>query len=331
MTLAVLALAAVPGAAQDTVTVSTGDGGGYAKHSGRILDYTGRRLQMLTDGDAPRTFPAEKVLHVQTPYGPDQVAADEAFDRGQFDRALALYRRAGTDESRRWVRRRIMARIVWCYRHLDQLDQAGEWFRLLIASDPSTQYFACVPLAWMPRQPAAAVEQAARQWIGDDQPAVVLLGASHLLTGDARSHAAAAEKLGQLTTASDRRVALLARAQTWRTATAGAQQQPLDAWSNTIGRMPEALTAGPYFVLGRAHMQREQWEQAALALMRVPILHAGHRRLGAQCLADAGRSLQRLGRTAEALRLYRELIADYPNTPPAAEARGRIQEMAKGN
>ena len=61
LALTVLALAALPAAAQDTVTVSTGDGGGYAKYSGRILDYNGQRLQMIVDGDTARSFPAEKV------------------------------------------------------------------------------------------------------------------------------------------------------------------------------------------------------------------------------------------------------------------------------
>ena len=316
-------LMVAPSLAQDTVIVATGNGS--AKHSGRIVDYTGRQLLLETPG-GQRTFPAEDVLAVKTQYGPQQTAADEAFAAGRFDQALALYRQAGTEESRRWVRRQIMARVVWCYRILDQMDQAGEWFLLLIAADPSTQYFDCIPLAWMPGQPPVAVEQAARLWIQRKEPAAVLLGASHLLGGDARSLALAREKLGRLISVPDPRIALLARAQTWRTAMAGAEQ--LDAWSATIQRIPAKLAAGPYFVLGRARMQQQQWEQAALALMRIPILYPSHRRLAAEALLHSATSLERLDRTAESLRLYRELTANHPKSRPAAEARDRIQEIA---
>ena len=87
------------------------------------------------------------------------------------------------------------------------------------------------------------------------------------------------------------------------------------------------MAAGPNFVFGRGLAQQQQWEQAALAMMRVPILYPKQRSLSARALLEAGRALERLERTKQAVHLYRELIRDYPETKPVAEARGRMESM----
>ena len=196
----------------------------------------------------------------------------------------------------------------------------------MLRSDPQTLHFDCIPLAWLPRQPSIAVEQTARQWIARQEPAAALLGASHLLTGS--SQAAALTKLRELAGSTDRRVAQMAAAQAWRTALATADETQIDAWAAAIEQMPESLAAGPYFVLGRARAQRQQWPQAALALLRVAILYPGQRALAAQSLLDAGRVLERLDQPREAALLYREVIRDYAEeTRTAAEAQSRIEAL----
>jgi TolA-binding protein len=94
--------------------------------------------------------------------------------------------------------------------------------------------------------------------------------------------------------------------------------------------MPEPLRAGPYYVLGAAEAQHQRWERAALAWMRIPILYPEHRNLAAQALFDAGRSLERLGRSEQSVQLYRELVNTYPNTAPGSQAQARMEQM-KGN
>ncbi len=313
--------------AEALVIMSTG-GGGVTKVGGRIVDYTGEGLLLELAGGRQQTFPAEKVLSVSTQYDPKQVEADASLAADDFARALALYRQARTAETRPWVRRQITARMVWCYRGLGQPGSAGEEFLLLIRSDPTTPYFDCIPLAWIPSQPSASLERAARQWLDRaDMPAAVLLGASHLLPTAVRATALA--RLKQLTSARDRRIAQLAVAQIWRAAVVTANDRQLAAWARTIEEMPESLQAGPYYVLGLARAHRHQWEEASLALLRTPILFTRQRHQAAQCLLDAGRSLEKIDRPKKAARLYRELIDTYPETRCVAEARGRLEEMAK--
>jgi tetratricopeptide (TPR) repeat protein len=336
---ALLVCLLAPAAAEDTVYL-TGSAGGQTKISGRVLDYTGRELKLEHAAGREQSFPAEKVERVETQYGRQQTDADALFAKNQFDQALGLYIKAVESEPRRWVRRQIIAQIVYCYRALDRPERAGEAFLLLIRDDPDTLYFDCIPLAWAPRQPPADLELAARRWLERPEPAAQLLGASHLLAG--RDRPTALRHLQRLSAGAERPaiqegismtsrwLAGLALAQTWRAEVATATPQQIDGWSRLIEQMPEPLAAGPYLVLGRARAQCQQPAQAALALLRVAILYPQHRELAAQSLVDAGRELQKLGRSPEALRLYREAVRSYPEqTRPVAEAQSRLEEIGK--
>ncbi|MEE8451457.1 MAG: tetratricopeptide repeat protein [Thermoguttaceae bacterium] len=312
-------------AAQDTVKLATGTGG-QSKITGRILDYTGRELRFERVSGRQESYPAGQVLAIETPYGRDHTEADALLANGQFSQALALYGQARKVDPRTWVRRRITAGIVRCYHALGQTDRAGEEFLLLVQSDPDTLDFDCIPLAWMTRQPTPALDQAARQWFRRKEPAAVLLGASHLLAGPSRGEALT--ELGQLTGSADRRIAMLAAAQTWRTALITATGEQIDGWGRAIEQMPEPLAAGPYYVLGLARARQEQWEPAALAMMRVPILYPQQRPLAARALLDAGRAMKQLDRTPEAVRLYGEVIRRYAEqTDAVAAARSRMEAM----
>jgi hypothetical protein len=115
-------------------------------------------------------------------------------------------------------------------------------------------------------------------------------------------------------------VAELAAAQLWRTQIVSATPEQVDRWRQSVRKFPPTVRAGPYYVIGRALARQGRHEQAALALMRVPILYSGERTLAAESLWGAAGQLKRLGATAESARLYRELAADYPESPLADAA-----------
>ena len=325
----IVALGCCQAVAGDTVEVA-GAGGGLRRYTGRVLEYTGRHLLLELPNSTRQEIPGNLVLRVITDYAPQQVEADRLLGKGQFTQALPLYRRALSTETRDWVKRLILARMVWCFQGLGQSQPAGDAFLALVASDPSTPYFDCIPLAWITSEPSPLLQQTARQWLARNQrqiPAAVLLGASYLLPTAERP--AALAKLKRLATSGDRRIGQLATAQIWRTA-ANPDDDQLQAWQRAIEQMDESLRAGPYFVMGRAYAARHKWEESALAMMRVPILYGQHSLLAARSLLETGRSLERLGRPGEAARLYRELLGSHAGTPAATEAQGRLEQMAGG-
>ncbi len=311
---------AVPAAAADVVVVSVGDGG-ETRLSGEVLDYTGKQLVIKLPNGLQRTLPADRVLRIETQRSAQHEQADALFEQGKFEQAASLYLAEVRVQQRRWLRRELLAQAVWCQRNLNRFEAAAQLFLVLYQDDPDTPYFDCLPLSWAPRQPPAALEQRANQWLGGS-PVQALLGASYLMSTSQRP--AALQKLSQLLADRDERVAALAKAQTWRAKVATAGDAETRAWEAEIRRMPETLRAGPYFVLGEA-LARPAPQRAALAYLRVPVLYPRSRALAARCLLEAGAALDKMKQHVEAQRLYREALERFPETEEASEARGRLK------
>jgi tetratricopeptide (TPR) repeat protein len=322
--LAAIGLSVIVARAEDVVHVAIGENTRTrTRLTGEILDYTGKTLLVRLPGGIERAFPADRVYSVETTRLAEHEAANKLFDQQQFAAALSQYQRAMEKEQRRWVRREILARIVSCHHELGETNAAVQSFMLLVESDPYTPHFDCIPLPWLPGQTSPAVIETAAKWMArQDDPVAALLGASHLLMSVQRT--AAAERLRGLSFHSDTRVASLARAQMWRVSFATASEGQLTNWSADVEKMPEALRAGPYFVLGSALAARQQPGRAALAYLRVPIHYPQNRALAGRALLEAGRELERIGQKPEAATLYREVISTHARTPLAEEAEQRL-------
>ena len=315
--------------AEDVVVYATGrEGRGRGTARGIVVDFTGEHLVLRVADGREQTIPASRVIEVRTTRAPEQVAGDGFVRARQYEKALERYPAALRNEQRPWVRREIMAQCVRCWCELGQFERAARGFLALVQSDPKTQFFHTIPLAWFPHQPSPAFRQQASAWLENRSSGVArLLGASWLLSTEGR--AAAIGALQELRVDRDARVALLAEAQLWRTQVVRVKPQDVERWRGVIARMPERLRPGPYFVLGQALAAQGREESAALAFLRIPILYPEYGRLAAAALLSAGRELERIGQAQEAATLYQEVVRDHGDAPAAAEAASRLENLAK--
>ncbi len=294
--------------------------------SGKVLEYTGREIVIeMPDG---REFkrPGNQVVEIQTTWPAGVKAGDELFAQRQFKPAREQYSAAIRKEERAWARRMILAKLIRCYRELNQLEAAGKLFLGLVHEDPDSPDFALIPLAWLPAEPAGNLAQTAQGWLEThDSPAAMLLGASHLLPTAQR--ASALERLELLARDKDRRIAALSQAQGWRGELAKANAEQIGRWQRAVEQFPESLRAGPYLVLGQALARQGQSEHAALALLHVPILYPHERQLASEALLMAAQLLEKAERTLAATQLYQELAANYEGTRAASEAAERLQSL----
>ncbi len=312
--------------AEDIVYLRTSDGRS-TRLAGEIVDYSGRELKLRSVAGSERTIPAAAVQRIETTHCAEQTAGDEAFSRGDFRQALTSYRSAlaATREPRDWVRRQILVQAIWCQRNLDEWDQAGEYFLILLESDPATRQFDCIPLVWTDQRRSLAVERKAQTWLHDEKrPAAVLLGASHLLATPERPEAIAALK--RLQKDPDPRIAWLAEAQLWRTQST-AQARPWSEFARKIEAADGSLRAGAYYLLGSA-LASAQPEDGALALLRLPLAYPREYQLSAAALLQAGSCLERVGRTSQAAGLYAELLTRFGQTSESREAQSRLDGLA---
>ncbi len=327
-----LSLISSPGLTEDTDRITYwSDAAGQRQSTvrGTIVDYTGEGLIWRTARGSEQRMAAEQVIRLETRWHPQQVAGDREMSEGRFAEALAAYAQAFSEESRGWVRRKLLARSVRCLKHRDRIVPAVETFLRLVQSDPHTPYFADIPLGWRTVPLTSEWERRAQVWMQPSQPeAARLIGASWLLATHQRN--VAITTLGELRSHADSRIAMLAQAQLWRTQVATADDDELARWARLTARMPHALRAGAYDTRARGLAARGHGQQAVLAFLRVPILYGDREpALAAAALLDAGEQLERQGQSVEAGVLYREILRDYPQTASYQPARQRLEQGAR--
>lgn len=330
-----LLLTATAAAAQDTVVVTNADGRGRAMRQGEIVELTGTELKLKNSAGRVETLPAGRIVEFRTDWRADHLRARELHGTGKLGEAITAYEEAKRSEPRAWAQRQIMAERSQCLAESGRFDLAGEEFLAIVASDPATGHLAAMPLAWRSFPPDAALESRAAGWLaaGSKSPAAQLLGASWLLSTSRRSEAV--QRLEELSlkrgAEDDQRLAMLAELQLWRTKVVTAKALDVGRWMDAVERMPTAVQPGGWFVVGEAYGRLKQPEEAALAYLRVPLVHRAPSILRADALLAAGKQLESLDRKEQAAGLYREVLADYGDCHAAREAQSLLELLTKAD
>jgi len=314
-----------PAVAQDRVVLKRGDG--RITVTGVVEDYTGRQITIRSpQGNSVNNYDAAEILEIETPQTERHARGLKLLAEQQFEPALRELEVALKDEKRLWVRREILALLVKGALRVGDYAAAGMRFVALHDSDPTTRHFKLIPLIWGPQPVSELLRTDAQTWLYRESDASRLLGASVLLF-DAKSAEAARGEIKELSSSPDTRVRMLALAQSWRLEPTGETpgELQLKRWQVRIDEMPEELRAGPYYLLGRAHFLRKDYELAAATLLWLPTADDHDHHLAARACLEAGLALAAIGQANEAATLFREITVRFADTPFAAEAAARLK------
>lgn len=296
-----------------------------------ILDYDANSIRILTpDVAAGGRYPSDEVTQVKTRQTAPHREAIELMRRGEIAAAGKKLDEAIKQESRPWVRREILAQHVRADLWNGNYVAAAIHFQAIVGSNAETRHYNLIPLVWSNRVVRESQLEPAYQLLGSEREVTRLCGASILLEHPSFGTLARNE-MAELKRSSDPRVGDLAEAQLWRLKVRDREITVYDLprWTQHIQSMPAELRGGPYFVLGEGYLIKLLREDGALKLLRVPILYDHDRQLAALATLDAATALQQHGRSRDAFALYRELAANYRDTPPAAEARSLLEQSAE--
>lgn len=309
--------------AQDSVTYRNSDRVPQTKTlSGEITNYSGKSL-IIKVRDRDVKLDSNRVLSFKTEFTEPHKKAIEAMKANRYAEAYSLLTAARREEKRQWVIRLIISKRVVCLSAIGKPAPAIDDFLLISKVDPATQYFANIPLNWIVSNPESSLQAKAASLIDSPNEAANLIGASWSLSGANRT--AAIAKLKLLTESKDLRVAFLAAAQLWRTEIATVNLGKLDKWKSVLKRMPKKLRAGPLTFLASAMLKLDpNSEEAILAFSKVRILHNEQYRLGGYSLLQMAQTLDRMGKTEQADRLWRELLTQFASTEFAVLAKKRL-------
>jgi tetratricopeptide (TPR) repeat protein len=310
---------------EDEVRLRGSQGRGEQRLKGEVLEYTGKELLIRRSPGREERYDATRVIEIESSWSDAHQKAEELLAERRASEALPFLRQALEQEARPWVRRRLLANYVTAYRQTGDLEAAVAAFAALLESDPGTPHFSVIPLCWPAPLPSASLESQAANWLHHPSPAIQLVGASWSLTSARRGEAIRCFQ--RLAEEGDPRIAFLARCQLWRTELVTVTAQDIPGWQALIERMPRDLRAGPYLLLAQAMARTGEQVGAAIEFLRLPILYPGHTELAVEGLWGAGQQLEAVGQNEEAITLYRELIANFPEHVHVARVRQRLNEL----
>lgn len=295
------------------------------ERQGKIIAYSGDGVQLKTSNGRELKVDRSRVLSFNTTWPDSYNEAEKLFQGQQFESALKKYQQAVRDEKRRWAKKLIFAKTIWCLRNMNRIADACDRFVAIVEDDPNTPHFATIPLAWTSAEPNEPIRQRCEKWIEHKTAAVRLIAASHLLPTKQRSDALTT--LRQLAEDSPEPIQTLALAQIWRTRIVSVDASDLEKWQERIQTLPAELRPGPYYVLGKGWAANQQWDAAAISFLRCAIPNDQDQSLTIESIWQAAVSLEKQGNKDEAMRLFRELTVRFPTATLTAMARRRLQDI----
>ena len=317
-----LVLVASLASAQDTVTVRNADGG-LVQRTGLVVDVNAERV-ILKVSEREQKIPFSQVVQICTSLDGLAEAGDQLLVDRKYELAFAAYGKGLEESTPPWMRRRLLAGRVKSAVQMQAWAQAADDFLALIASDPHTQYFGVIPLAWTSSPVDAAIAKKIPTWLGSSNTVEQLIAASYGLSDANRD--SSLKVLANLSKSDEPRIAALAQAQRWRVVVKF-DSATVAQWSAQVDAMPEDLRAGPHFVLGNAWGHVDP-EQAVLQLMRVPVLFGDRFDLAARALLRSADHLLKLNRTAEARIVLQEIVNQHAATAEADLATERLKRLS---
>jgi tetratricopeptide (TPR) repeat protein len=298
-----------------------------------VTDYTGEAIVLRTPtSKGDRRFPSSQVVSVKTPRMATHDRGLEHLKKSEYDQAEASLTQALTDEARRWVRREILADLVRCSFRQNRYADAGSQFRRLYLADRTTRHIRLIPLVWDETPIDAETRTTAAAWLEDKEAVMRLIGAS-LLLRDSRYGESAQDTLRALASEPGQRVRLLASWQEWRLKQRSGEVSDLELArrETLVEELDKELRPGPWYLIAKAHLIRQEYDLASAAFLRLPLLHDTDHPMTPQAMFNAARALEQIGFRRQALQLDQEVIDRYAWSPAAKLSQQAIAKPVNGN
>jgi len=311
----------------DEVTVVDAAGKKPFVRKGEIIDLKGDMLTLQLSSGRETKIPFARVQKIDADWSATHAAANAKYEQHDYVSALALYRKAFNTEKRAWVKRRLLERVIWCYRNTGKDADACRMFERLVKEDRDTPYLACIPLLWPTKQCPANVKAIVSRWLRDDQPATLrLVAASWLLVKNRSQSISTLRELGKDPSKS---ISSLAVAQLWRAELLTLKESRLSWWQEQLESTPAELRAGSYYLLGKSLAKFGQQDEATLAFLRVPTMFSDDVSLGQICLAEGAAILQSQNQRQEAISAYQSSLDLDADSSLGRAAKSALAQLKK--
>lgn len=342
--LALLVLA--PAAMGDVIWAGTGEGRGLRQEVD-IIGVEGDDLAFYINGNRG-TAPLERIQQIEIEGQTAFNEAEQAYSAGDWEKAVDGYTQTARRNPADWVRQRSAVRLIRAAQLAGRFDAAVVGFVQLTLLDPSS----AVGEEPDPRNApgpveiAAAVrevEAATSGRLDARQEKLLLTFLLNLQTASGNDAAAGVtvQRLGALLGDDPGdEPEVFAQVVLGRARLALSKRDPLSALglihaNSALFTEPRQQSQALMLLARAAEMQarddRERLLDAALAYMRV-VAHFGKSATAddvPEALLKVAQIHEQLGERDAAIRLYRDLVSTWGDTPHAAEGRNRLDSLAE--
>ena len=300
-----------------------------SRYIGKIEEYNAIKLTLVNPAGKKLEIDSRRISHVQTEFSSLKLKADRLFKEKKFGVAFEQYEKAIPNEKREWIRREIISKQILCLSAQQKTVSAISLFLAHFSSYPNTRFLHVAPLNWDSIDVDVEIQNKCGSILSGN-PLEQLIASSWLLSGPQKTVAIKKlEKLASIEAQNEiqRRVVHWATMQLWRTRIDQSTKEDLDSWKAEIQKLLNEDRVGPIIVLGKLLTRLEQYDAAAIELMKIPIRYPDRYLECASALDLAVEALTRNGKSKEAQLVLQELTNRYTTT---TRARNR-QNRAVGN
>lgn len=300
-----------------------------SRYTGKIEDYNAIKLTLVNPSGKKLEIDSSRISHIETEFSSQKLKADRLFKEKKFGLAFDEYEEAIPSEKREWIRREIISKQILCLSAQQKTVSAISLFLDHFSSYPNTRFLHVAPLNWDPINLTVDVQNKCASILSGN-PLEQLIASSWLLSGSQKGVAIKnLEKLARIKPQNEiqRRVVQWATMQLWRTRIDQSTKEDADSWKAEIQNLLIEDRVGPIIILGTLLSRLEQYDAAAIELMKIPILYPDRYLESAFALDLAADALTQNGKSKEAQLVLQELTNDYTTT---TRARNR-QNRAAGN
>ena len=324
----ILAMGGVSAWSQDVLVTEGDESSARSKRKGLITEWLGNKITLESSGRA-RQVDADQVIEIQTTWPETYQVAMEMLQQKRFADAVGPLQTAINSETRPWAQRAMAGKLIECYLATGNEGLAVDEFVAITRADPQTRFYNLAPLPWVSTMSNTGVTGNAGAWMESTNPVERLMGSAWSLAGPQRNSAITVLK--DLAGNGNASIAALAKSQLWRTESVSAKPDKVRRWRAELQAMPTAVRAGAYLMLADAQARNQMEEQAAINLMRIPILYPEQHGLAAAALYRCAQLRQNAGHLDESRTLWTEIERNYRNTLWAKQATAHLTESNSNN
>ncbi len=275
--------------------------------TGVIVEWDPAKLSMVRPtGQAATTFPGDQVIGIEVGWKLEAFAqVHQSFKKQDFAEVVRAGQAAlQLTGAPRWQQRLLVCEMVESASAMGQWQLAGKIFGYMVRDDPPMLLLAVLPVPWSDESLTVgkSMREAALGWIDEDSPALQLMGASWLMSGDQRGKAV--ETLQRLARSDRPVITEYARSQLWRTSPPNELLSSQYAtWVQERDAMPIVVQAGPTMLMAYRLQQLGEWELAVGEWLRIASLGGDRYHLKRSAIDRAIATCKAAGATAEAERI----------------------------